>query len=1762
MNEPDELNDTESYVKDLRIADVVMQWMELAESDRPSAKQWASRFPDLAPGLLECLDGLSLVESASDRTAGDSTSPVEKSVSFPEIPDFEILGELGRGGMGVVYEARQCSLDRVVALKVLPIGSVDPRAVERFTREAETVAALNHVGIVPVYAVGAHNGLHWYAMQRIDGVPLSNWFAHHTATSRTELMDEIVRVGIEAAEALDHAHRQGVIHRDVKPGNLLVDTLGKVWLTDFGLARRDVDVTATATGAMLGTPRYMSPEQIAGSSNGVDARTDIYSLGATLYELATGRPPFSSESPLQLLTQIKRDEPVTPRLLDPSIPRHLELVIMKCLDKEPQRRYLTTAAVAADLKAIRDHQPISARGLPIWVIANRFAKRHSQQLRTGATAIIATGLTIATLFALWQQSKRANLGSVLINSPAGLCTATIHSKQTGAAQNELQYALTVTTPMQQPVDLPAGDYVVRMEGDGKPSQLVELQVEGQKSVEMEYADRRQDLPRIDIHDKLAMNCDNGGLAVLGPDSFQVFDAEAELRFTIATSDLAEGLIEERTDKTAYENEDDPPLSFGFDSNQSFQGDFNVADSSFARNQRLSDQQIDLDGDGELDFLLSASRHAAIAAVGSDGGLLWKRRLPMAFEKAVNRQGSPWHRMPKEVIVGITPVDDLNNDSIADLVINAALFAPSGFCRPVIFTLSGQDGKELAKAAFPTVNMSKVKTWPWSGLLQLHRGRNSLERRKRTVHWTYEYGATRGESHGLENDRWFHTHGGDSAAYVLPAPVLHKMDDQRLIAATAVGQTVHFVDTQAGRVLESSVTLPNQICRGPIDAKLANGEFGVIVMTGFGGNAYSACKLHLCVLGESKPRWSVDQSVSALELVLGATDSSFPFVAKLAADGEPELITTTNQSMPFVWPVLECYDTSTGELRWQSQPIAGVASACEHAIVVGDVDNDGFADLAVVGLSSNTLHNESSSAKGLRLVVDFISGRDGKRIGFRQERIDRSMKMQTHVEIDSVELDGHKLICAIAYGSTEELKLSTATVTFDMRQLSPAIIARGLTPLPATQSGRTSVAKSRGSWFRRRSGAFAAASDSAVWVKNTQGSKRFSNENLVASWLSPNGQPRVLLSNRSSIARCVNPLDGKTLWSKENFGNTGGSIRCVTAGDETVLLRSRSDRENVPPAFYNAETGQLRFQIDSPEMGEIRYIDLDKNDPQRFAYALADAGSRDPKQDIYDRTGLLLMKIDRTQKRVVWSMPCYDAIRGNRRNEEPSRLLQFDVNRDGVTDLITGNTKDGDLMIQAIDGIDGALFWSTSLFVGNEDRWPYETRWPMMQMVQSGAADHLIIVDADSADDHKMQVRCLTPDSGEVKSQLTYKRLQKLSFVQREDIALSVLHPEQRDGLIGFKVTPPNSRFCKWQLAHVDENGILHEKNRYDTSRSILLTADVDGDGKLDRIDVSNRKVRVHRADSDELLGEFDRPENAYSTHCQTIGKKTYLATFARKDNECLWFELPHGEIKLRGVFQALTLPGKVRSPRILELSEQALLIGTTPEAVVCRPVDIGAINNVAGQAKPSFPIAARSPSVDKRYQRPITALGIYWHHSIDKIFWLTLRAFAGTLLPIGFLVSSVRQRQFSLRRLLMLPAIVLLAMLAWRAQLESAINHLVGEWAVGMVTLVSIFWLMHLVLRGRWKQLAICMVVCVVAGTLLMMGAGAIIPLNFRGLTGYWTIYNWSAAVLAIAFQLVLPAAAVFGLILANAIRLSKLGRATRPRQILNPDTFHQAGKA
>ena len=248
-----------------------------------SRADFLATHPEFADRLAGCLDAVDMM------VVGAETQTVETPPRV--IGDYELLGEIGRGGMGVVYEAREGTLNRIVALKVMRFGIVDPQALDRFQREAETAGGLHHTNIVPVYATGREGDTSWYAMQRIEGESLCHKIGAVSNPSHTITEREITSIGIQAAEALAHAHERGVVHRDVKPANLIVEPEGRVWLTDFGLARRLIDVSATITGTIMGTPRYMSPEQASLTGEDVDHRSDIYSLGATLYELATGRPP-------------------------------------------------------------------------------------------------------------------------------------------------------------------------------------------------------------------------------------------------------------------------------------------------------------------------------------------------------------------------------------------------------------------------------------------------------------------------------------------------------------------------------------------------------------------------------------------------------------------------------------------------------------------------------------------------------------------------------------------------------------------------------------------------------------------------------------------------------------------------------------------------------------------------------------------------------------------------------------------------------------------------------------------------------------------------------------------------------------------------------------------------------------------------------------------------------------------------------------------------------------------------------------------------------------------------------------------------------------------------------------------------------------------------------------------------------------------------------------------------------------------------------
>ena len=272
--------------------------------------------------------------------------------------DYELLNEVARGGMGVVYRARQVSLDRIVALKMILQGEfAGEEDVVRFKREAEAAAQLSHPGIVPIYQVGQCDGQHFFTMGFIEGQSLKERVQRGPLVPREAA--ELLR---KLAEAIAYAHRRGVVHRDLKPANVLLDLQGEPRVTDFGLARKlEQNGELTRTGAVMGTPSYMPPEQAAGKSAGVGPEADIYSLGAVLYCLLTGRPPFQAANPLDTLLQVIEGEPLSPRLLNPAIDEDLNAICLKCLEKNPADRYASAEALQADLAHFLDHEPVSIR---------------------------------------------------------------------------------------------------------------------------------------------------------------------------------------------------------------------------------------------------------------------------------------------------------------------------------------------------------------------------------------------------------------------------------------------------------------------------------------------------------------------------------------------------------------------------------------------------------------------------------------------------------------------------------------------------------------------------------------------------------------------------------------------------------------------------------------------------------------------------------------------------------------------------------------------------------------------------------------------------------------------------------------------------------------------------------------------------------------------------------------------------------------------------------------------------------------------------------------------------------------------------------------------------------------------------------------------------------------------------------------------------------------------------------------------------------
>ena len=383
-------------------------------SDR-SCPQCGTRLDAFAPeGMCpRCMLRLGLAAAPPAQATGDTMPPnlsllTNLSLSAPvRFGGYELLEEIGHGGMGLVYKARHLGLNRIVALKLLLPGPFSsPEMLSRFRREAQAAAALSHPGIVPVYEVGESGGQSFLAMEYIEGRSLGRIIAEFGARSLEFGRMAQWMKGI--AEAIAHAHAHGIVHRDLKPANILLDAEDRIRVVDFGLAKRLDDVSdLTLTGQVLGSPDYLAPEQASGKLAAPLPASDIYATGAILYELLTGRPPFRSSSVQDTLLRIRDAEPVAPRLLNGSVPRDLEVICLKCLEKDPARRYGSARELADELERFLNGEPIRARPIgsagKVW----RWCRR-KPALAAMAAAVVTLLLTVTavSVASAWRVSAR------------------------------------------------------------------------------------------------------------------------------------------------------------------------------------------------------------------------------------------------------------------------------------------------------------------------------------------------------------------------------------------------------------------------------------------------------------------------------------------------------------------------------------------------------------------------------------------------------------------------------------------------------------------------------------------------------------------------------------------------------------------------------------------------------------------------------------------------------------------------------------------------------------------------------------------------------------------------------------------------------------------------------------------------------------------------------------------------------------------------------------------------------------------------------------------------------------------------------------------------------------------------------------------------------------------------------------------------------------------------------------------------------------
>ena len=923
---------------------------ELKAGHAPSRTELIARHPELASHLEACLAGLEFIHGAE-------TAPGRSQ----RLGDFRIIREVGRGGMGAVFEAEQVSLGRRVALKILRFGGVsDPEAIERFKREAETIAKLHHTNIVPIFNVGSERGVNYYAMQFIDGQSLAEVLAERKQPLPPE---QVAEWGLQASDALTHAHQRGVIHRDVKPSNLLLDKENRLWLTDFGLARRMDDVTLSMTGALLGTPRYMSPEQAAASTKRVDHRSDLFSLGATLYELLTGQPAFPGETPHDVINRILTCEPMPIRQVAKQVPRDLETICMKCLAKEPHQRYGAARDLADDLRAFLDGRPIRARRASLVELATRWLKAQQRSVKLAATAAALTLLLTIASIASWYGYDSWRRASIQLAAARPPLVAEIMDARGKVMRVE-------TAPMQNPASLPAGDYQLRVSGSGTLSQSFDLAlVRGQASA---YT--------LDLHDQM----------LLPPQeidgSYDVTDFGSE-QALVLWNEKGIGLRKRSpshlgwTREFAQQQLPDPASAQGFRWPWREAGTMYSGCGPYDTRPWVSPHCVDIDGLGTPDLIIAGRHQAWLMAVGGEEAkILWF--APRGHDLAVrapmsgNYEGSGI----KSAVLG-TPIwgHDCNADGTPDVIATMVDIGPKPtldqnryVCRCWVEAICGKTGKSLWSYDIPAkfFELPVGAEVPYE--LRCFAGTGG----------GYTSGGRGGMSFGRHITRNTpHVERTGPHAY-RPAAVDMVSIGGRAEIAVVAGQSLVTLDPQTGAVAREPTDVgirPGRQCRwGDVDG---DGTSDLVIISESGAAAFPAApKTQLVVWSPARQKKLWSKTLDAewpIQPGMAVESPQWPLVTDLDRNGRCEIIVPDGRygqgaaggriaGWDTPWGILAVYAGDTGQSLWTKRFVT-MDQQVNHFLAGPDLDGDGWQEVYAVTLAGTDY----------RVHVDALSGKTGQ-----------------------------------------------------------------------------------------------------------------------------------------------------------------------------------------------------------------------------------------------------------------------------------------------------------------------------------------------------------------------------------------------------------------------------------------------------------------------------------------------------------------------------------------------------------------------------------------------------------------------------------------------------------------------------------------------------------------------------------------------------------------------------------------------------------------